>query len=133
MIEPEIDRRLTEFFQAHPRGVAAVYLFGSAARGTARADSDIDVGLLLTETPPSTFDAQPYALEADLERRLGRPVDVVILNRAPADLRTRVLRDGHLVLDREPSVRIQFEVRTRNEAFDLEPVLRRYRAPREAR
>jgi len=133
VVEPEFDRRLTEFFQAHPRGVAAVYLFGSAARGTARADSDIDVGVLLTETPPPTFDAQPYELEADLERRLGRPVDVVVLNRAPVDLRTRVLRDGRLVLDREPSVRIQFEVQTRNEAFDLEPILHRYRAPREAR
>jgi len=44
-----------------------------------------------------------------------------------------VLRDGRLVLDRDPSVRIQFEVRTRNEAFDLEPILHRYRAPREAR
>jgi predicted nucleotidyltransferase len=133
VVEPEIDRRLTEFFQADARGVAAVYLFGSAARGTSRADSDIDVGVLLTETPPATFDAQPYALEADLERHLGRRVDVVILNRAPVDLRTRVLRDGYLVLDHEPSVRIQFEVRTRNEAFDLEPILRRYRAPREAR
>jgi predicted nucleotidyltransferase len=133
VVEPEIDRHLTEFFQAHPHGVAAVYLFGSAARGTARADSDIDVGVLLIETPPATFDAQPYELEADLEHRLGRPVDLVVLNRAPVDLRTRVLRDGRLVLDREPSVRIQFEVRTRNEAFDLEPILRRYRAPREAR
>jgi len=44
-----------------------------------------------------------------------------------------VLRDGRLVVDRDRSARIAFEVRTRNEAFDLEPILRRYRAPREAR
>jgi hypothetical protein len=43
-------------------------------------------------------------------------------------LRIRVLRDGRLLVDRDPSARIAFEVRTRNEAFDLEPILARYRA-----
>jgi hypothetical protein len=38
-----------------------------------------------------------------------------------------VLRDGLLVLDRDPSVRIRFEVRARNEYFDLLPFLLRYR------
>ena len=56
-----------------------------------------------------------------------------MLNSAPADLRIRVLRDGHLIVDRDKSRRIAFEVRTRNEFFDLEPILRRYRTPREHR
>jgi hypothetical protein len=42
-----------------------------------------------------------------------------------------VLRDGRLLIDRNRSARIAFEVRTRNEAFDLEPMLTRYRAARE--
>ena len=46
--------------------------------------------------------------------------------------RARVLRDGLLVFEGDRAVRIRFEVRTRNEAFDLEPILRAYRAPREA-
>jgi hypothetical protein len=58
------------------------------------------------------------------------PAQVVILNRAPADLVHRVLRDGKLLVDRNPSVRIAFEVRARNEFFDLKPVLDRYRAVR---
>ena len=49
------------------------------------------------------------------------------MNRAPVDLRTRVLRDGVLLVDRDPSLRIRFEVRTRNEWFDLQPILREYR------
>ena len=69
-------------------------------------------------------------LEGDLERLLGMPAQVVILNRAPADLVHRVLRDGKLLVDRNPSVRIAFEVRARNEFFDLKPVLDRYRAVR---
>jgi hypothetical protein len=50
------------------------------------------------------------------------------LNRAPVDLRVRVLRDGRLLVDLDRSARIRFEVQTRNEAFDLEPILSRYRA-----
>ena len=49
------------------------------------------------------------------------------MNSAPADLRARVLRDGVLLVDRDPSLRIRFEVRTRNEWFDLQPILREYR------
>ena len=64
------------------------------------------------------------------ERVLARRVDLIVLNDAPVDLRARVLRHGRLLLERDRAARIAFEVRTRNEAFDLEPVLSRYRAPR---
>jgi predicted nucleotidyltransferase len=107
-----------------------VYLYGSTARGTARSDSDVDVGMVLAHVPPATLDSQPYESEADLERLLGRPVQIVVLNHAPADLRARVLREGRLLVDVDRGARIRFEVQTRNEAFDLEPILREYRAPR---
>jgi hypothetical protein len=58
---------------------------------------------------------------------LGCPVQVVALNRASADLVHRVLRDGRLVLDHDPAARIRFEVRRRNEYFDLAPIRRLYR------
>lgn len=109
-----------------------MYLFGSVARDEATSGSDVDVGVLFADPPASTFAAQPYGLEGDLERHLGGRVDLVSLNYAPVDLRARVLRDGFLVFERDRAARIRFEVRTRNEAFDLEPILRAYRAPREA-
>lgn len=125
----DVARRLVAFFDAHSSGVAAVYVFGSLARAQARPDSDVDVGVLFNEPPARTLEAQPYALEGDLERQLGRPVDVDWLNDAPVDLRIRVLRQGRLVFESNRPERIRFEVDTRNEAFDLEPILSRYRAP----
>ena len=121
---------LRAFFEADARGAAAVYLFGSVARGTEGNRSDIDVGVLFDTPPPPTLLGQPFDVADDLERLLGRPVDVVSLNTAPVDLRIRVLREGRLVFERDAAARVRFEVATRNEAFDLEPVLRAYRAPR---
>jgi hypothetical protein len=54
-------------------------------------------------------------------------VDLLVLNRAPVDLIHRVLRDGILLHDRHPAARIRFEVKARNEYFDLLPYLRQYR------
>jgi predicted nucleotidyltransferase len=113
-----------------PPEIVAVYLFGSQARKTATARSDVDLAVLYTEAPPRSLDGLPLDLEADLERVLRLPVQIVVLNRAPVDLVHRVLRDGTLLLDRDPSRRIRFEVKARNEFFDLQPVLARYRAAR---
>jgi predicted nucleotidyltransferase len=125
--EGETAARLEEYFRANPEGIAAAYLFGSVAQGGARDASDVDVAVLLERVPPATLDGLRTDLADALQEFLGRRVDLVILNRAPVDLAHRVLRDGILVCDADPSARIGFEVRTRNEFFDLEPYLRQYR------
>ena len=128
-----IEEQLRTFFEEQPENVIAAYLFGSRARGSAGNRSDADVAILFAQDPPRTFEGLPLGLEAELERRLGLPVQVVTLNHAYADLIHRVLRDGLLLLDRDPSRRIQFEVRARNEYFDLQPILRRYRKQEQGR
>jgi predicted nucleotidyltransferase len=126
----DISNALRSALTPLPDGVVAVYVFGSVARGTASEQSDVDVGLLY-ETPPSvTYRGQPYLLQANLSEQLGRAVDVVVTNDAPVDLVHRVLRDGILLFDANKSVRIAFEVKARNEYFDLLPYLEEYRRPR---
>jgi predicted nucleotidyltransferase len=123
----EVESRVRSFFESDPHGVIAVYLFGSFARRNEGPESDVDIAVLYSDAPSRTFDGLPLSLEEGLEKRLGREVQVVVLNHAPADLIHRVLRDGKLLIDLAPSSRIQFEVRARNEYFDLQPILRRYR------
>ncbi len=103
------------------------YLFGSRARGEAVAGSDVDVAVLFERDPPRTLAGLHLDLADDLSAAVGGPVDLVVLNRAPADLIHRVLRDGILILERDRAARIRFEVRARNAYFDLLPHLRRYR------
>ncbi len=72
-------------------GLEALLIFGSEARGTARADSDVDLAALF-RSPPDVV----ALLEAgaDVERLLGRSVDLVDLAAASPILATQVLRDG---------------------------------------
>lgn len=106
----ELERRLTRAFSTAPPEIVAAYLYGSRARGTATARSDVDLALLYAGPPSPSLEGLPFDIEAELERGLGVPVEIVVLNEAPVDLVHRVLRDGVLVLDRDPSLRIRFEV-----------------------
>ena len=121
--------RLREACGSAPSDVLAVYLYGSRARGTASRESDVDLGVLLKAEPAPTLRNAARDLEATAERALGLPVEVVVVNSAPADLVHRILRDGVILLDRDRAARLRFEVRSRNEYFDLEPLRRRYRRP----
>ena len=108
-------------------GVLAAYVFGSVGRGEASDTSDVDVGVLLAGGRPRTLGGLPVEIQECLERAVGRRVDLVVLDGAPPDLLHRVLRDGVLVLDRDRTARIEFEIQARNAYFDLKPILDRYR------
>ena len=122
-----VEQVLREFFAGQTSEIIAAYLFGSVARGTAGTRSDVDVAVLYATAPPATLEGLPLDLEGRIEQLVKRPAQVIVLNAAPVDLVHRVLRDGVLLLDRDPSARIRFEVRARNEFFDLQPILARYR------
>lgn len=123
----ELQERIRELVESAPADVLAVYLFGSRARGTARPSSDVDLAVLLRIAPAPTLGGVARDLEATIERAVGIPAEVVVMNTAPPDLVHRILRDGELLLDRDRAARIRFEVQSRNEYFDLAPVRRLYR------
>ena len=123
----EIVQQLQRFFDGMHPDIVCVYLYGSMARGEARQASDIDLAVLYAALPPATLEGLGCALSDRLEQLLARPVDLLVLNRAPVDLIHRVLRDGVLVCDSNPSARIRFEVHARNAYFDLLPYLHAYR------
>lgn len=122
-----LTKLLRDYFEGHSEGLDAVYLYGSVARGDSREDSDVDLGLLCSESADRGFFGVRSRLEDDLEHLLGRSVQAVVLDTASPDFVHRVLRDGVLMYERDPSSRIRFEVSARREYLDLLPVLREYR------
>jgi len=75
-------------------GLEALLIFGSEARGAARADSDVDLAALF-RSPPDVV----VLLEAgaDVERLLERSVDLVDLAVASPILAMQVLREGRCI------------------------------------
>lgn len=72
-------------------GVLKLALFGSVARGTARADSDVDVLVAFD----GAADADRYfGVQFYLEDLLGRPVDLVTEKALRERLRPYVERDA---------------------------------------
>jgi hypothetical protein len=113
----EIERRLRELFEARAEAeeIAAAWLFGEAG-----------VGVLFQEGSARALESCP-AMQAELARLVGAPVELVVLNHAPPDQVMKVLREERLLLNQDPSRRVEFEVRTRQEYWDMEPYLRLYR------
>jgi predicted nucleotidyltransferase len=107
--------------------VVVAYLFGSVARGQHAGESDIDVAVLFDPPPPARLLGPPSSIHDQLETAVSRRVDLIVLNQASPDLIHRVLRDGVVLYERDPGERIRFEVRARNEYFDIKPYLDEYR------
>lgn len=92
MIDPLEPRIRVAILQiAHTHGASNVSVFGSRARGEARAESDLDL-LVDLEEGRSLLDL--IGIEQDLEDLLGRPVDVLTRRGLSPYLRERVLAEA---------------------------------------
>ena len=71
---------LIDTIQDHYPSVEAVYLFGSAADGTERPDSDIDIALLLPPEEAKSAGSLSFSdLKYELEEKFGKRVDLINL------------------------------------------------------
>ena len=106
---------------AHVPGVAYAIVFGSSARGTRHARSDLDVALGFGQCgSPSARELG--AAVARLEEATCQTVDVVLLDSAPAGLAYRVFRDGVTVLVHDRDALVERKVRAIIEYLDYQPI-----------
>lgn len=131
MSDNALDMALSELQTASIRAVVAgrpdvlaMYVFGSQARGDARPDSDIDLGVLY-RTPQAL--ATTLALEGVLEKAIGTKVDLIDAARAGAFLALDIVR-GERILTRDPTETDRFELYVLRRAGDLLPFERQRQA-----
>ena len=80
---------------AKANGARSIHLFGSAARGIERVDSDLD---FLVELNPGRTLLDLVGLRTELSQLFDRPVDVVTKDSLKPGLRSEVLRDAIAVI-----------------------------------
>ncbi len=100
------DALIVDTIQAAVPALHAVYRFGSSATGTARPDSDIDLGLLADRPldPRARFE-----LQETLAIALRRSVDLVDLRSASTVMASQVVTTGIVIHDGAPHARGAFE------------------------
>jgi len=114
---------LTEYLAAQP-DVIATYLFGSRVTGRARAESDVDVAVLLDEEDSVARFERRLQLMVEVSDVCDREADVIVLNDAPPILQYQILKHGQLLYECDRRARVEFEVRAGKVYADLEPMRR---------
>jgi hypothetical protein len=119
-----IPEDLITFFRSEKR-VTVAYLFGSRARKIQTPESDIDIAVLLSETPKKMLQYYLH-LTSRLSRIIGNEVDLVILNDSPPLLKHQVIKYGRILYLRDEEARIAFEARAQSEYLDFSRAIARY-------
>lgn len=96
--------------------IAALWLYGSRARGDHHADSDYDLAVVFTHWLPDALSRRlrPEELAIEWQHALALPdgtISVLDLAIAPIPLGWNVLNEGKLLLDLSPAHRMQAEQR----------------------
>jgi predicted nucleotidyltransferase len=114
-------------FSAFPE-VVAVYLFGSAARGTRGKRSDVDIAVLTRARGTSHRRSRSLVeyVQAACDALGTDNVDVVLLDRAPIALRHEVFREGKPLLVRDREALTRFRMESSREYLDTLPLRRTF-------
>ena len=102
--------------------IQLAFVFGSAAHGTLRPDSDVDVAVLAAR--PLSPEAR-LALMAELSMALRREVDLVDLHDAWGLILRQVLTTGTLALKRSDAAHAALLKRMLLDQADMEPLRQR--------
>jgi predicted nucleotidyltransferase len=101
--------------------IAYALIFGSVGRGSGHARSDLDVAVGLRSG--AALDALAVGdLISRLEAAAGRPVDLVLLDKAPPTVAYRVFRDGRVILERDRAAFVERKARAILDYLDFKPV-----------
>ncbi|ODU09362.1 MAG: DNA polymerase III subunit beta [Rubrivivax sp. SCN 71-131] len=97
MLESSLLERVRTVLTALPE-IELAFVFGSAAKGRLRVDSDLDVAVQTREPLDA---AAKFALIGDLALATGRAVDLIELGSAGTALLGQILNHGQRVLGSE--------------------------------
>ncbi len=120
--DPSILEAISRTVSSRP-GIAAAYVYGSAARGEATPLSDVDMTLLFVEYLGERTRRELLAqVTGDLVRRAaGLRFDVRDFEDLPLTVQGRVLAQGALVQSNDDVRRVRFETFVRMQYFDFLP------------
>jgi len=105
--------------------VQVAYLYGSYARGTEHGESDVDIGVLVSEDWDYAYrDAVRTSL--NVEEKVGKEVNIEILNGKDPRFLHNMLEDAKVIFSRDEGLRESFEANTLTRYLDMRPYIERH-------
>ncbi|MCD4818304.1 MAG: nucleotidyltransferase domain-containing protein [Candidatus Cloacimonetes bacterium] len=102
--------------------ILIAYIFGSAKNGFVKANSDIDLAVLLDDNCDKFIQ---FKIAVELEKFYNCKVDTVVLNSANPLLIHEVMQKGNRLFERNSAKRAMFEVNAFRDFVDSSYFLRR--------
>ncbi|MBM4305393.1 MAG: nucleotidyltransferase domain-containing protein [Deltaproteobacteria bacterium] len=118
-MKKEFKRKLEEL------GVFVIYLFGSKAIGKASRLSDIDIGVVLKESPSEKDTKALYQGLYGILSELYPPskLDIVFLQTTPLSLQYFAIKEGKILFEKDPQFTADYEEFIVKQYLDFRPVL----------
>ena len=107
---PLDNRMLTEIVNTlkNTASPQLIYLFGSTAKGTSRAESDLDVAFL---SPVTLDEYEVFMIAQQLATKLNQDVDLVDLRRASTVFQGQIVTTGKIIYTVDEQTRMNYEMK----------------------
>ena len=126
-IEKDLERKIVDSL-SEEKDILFTYLFGSAIRGGFNKESDLDIAVYFNDrmTPDEQFQKRLHLIE-HLQNRTGKNVEVINLSEINSIFfKFVIIKEGKVILEKDHSRRVDFELKTMNDYYDFQPFLREY-------
>ncbi|MDO8553893.1 MAG: nucleotidyltransferase domain-containing protein [Candidatus Micrarchaeota archaeon] len=105
------------------KGILAIYLFGSHARGTPNAKSDIDICIIPDKR--NEEERQDIDLIIDISKDFSDTYDFVNFYRLPIQIKYRVYKEGQEFFSKNQKLVNLIKFQTIKEYIEMKPMLER--------
>ena len=126
-IGKNLERKIVDSL-SEEKDILFTYLFGSAIRGGFNKKSDLDIAVYFNDrmTPDEQFQKRLHIIE-HLQNRTGKNVEVINLSEINSIFfKFVIIKEGKVILEKDHSRRVDFELKTMNDYYDFQPFLREY-------
>lgn len=122
-------RKIIEIIKKDPI-VEFAYLFGSVAKGIAGERSDWDIAIYFKKDPKELPSWSVFYLEAEISREIAKEAQVVTLNNLDSPVFLfQIIKDGLLLVDKNPESRIIWETKVLRRYHDWHYFLKKHMTP----
>jgi predicted nucleotidyltransferase len=116
LVHQDFDKVRSYFLNQN--NIAAVYIFGSAAKARSHSTSDLDVAVMFVtyRADKEGFIFLNYL--AEMEGLIARKIDLVCFNTADSLLKHQIMKYGQILIDKNPKARVDLMVKAMVEYED---------------